>query len=316
MIESALESMPDLAGAHIVLSQIAFQEGEMEVAYESASLAEELVTAGDSIRVMAKMMKNVIRGPGWTKPSVRETPHYRVKTDLRAERARFYADRLEAIRPLYEEVLGARSSDECVAPVLIFDSREGYHSYTAFSAGGRHENTLGMFLPWCGQLILFEGIDEEETLHVLYHEGFHQFAHEVLVSPPIWFNEGMAEYVGGTRIENGRIAERGLVQSGRLRNLQSALRNGWSGFSFEAIMQESQQAFYANNAPFKYAQAWSMIHFFMEGGDDHLREVLGDYIDRLKDGDTTEVAFRETWGQEDLSKIQARWLQYVNSLVP
>ncbi len=196
------------------------------------------------------------------------------------------------------------------AEVLVFESEEGYFGYNEFTLGTRQEHTLGAFSPWYGQMALFEGTDVPETCRVLSHEGFHQALHAIAPEVPIWFNEGMAEYVGAARVEKGKVVERGGIQTGRLDNLTGAVKYGWQPLAFEEILCQSQAEFYASEAPLKYAQAWSMVRYFMDGDGGRWRPLMRDYIARVLAGDSERTAFEATFAKQDLRQLEAGWLKH------
>jgi hypothetical protein len=82
-------------------------------------------------------------------------------------------------------------------------------------------------------------------------------------TPPFWYNEGIAEFLGSIRIENGRLDAKALPLRSRLPWAQQAIDVG-ADLPFEKIMNETPREFYSGNVSLKYAQAWSMIHFFYE----------------------------------------------------
>lgn len=317
MAGKALELKPDLAEGHLIAARARLQEGQRDPAQESAALAEELAPLDTKLHARARMLRNVLHGPPWSRENRYETTHYRVRSDLTSAKCRAYAEHLEAMRPVYEQALGLPPPPGSErAEVLLFNTREGYHSYVEFTAGDRQEHTLGSFMPWYGQLMCFEDPEERETLDVLYHEGFHQYMSRVLPRAPIWFEEGMAEYVGASRVERGKATASGLVQSGRLRNLQMALRYGWRPPSFPALMTQSKAEFYGVDAPLKYAQAWSVVHFLRQADAGRGRDLLEGYIRRLAAGDQAAEAFLSSFGRENVADLESRWRRYVDALKP
>ena len=308
--DRALELAPDLPEGHVVRARLQFEGGKNVEAMLSAGVAKKLAPLDGLLQGRAQMVRNLVSGPSWSRPREHVSAHYVVRSDLSGRKCKLYSDHLEGMRPVYERVLGLPSRAKKPAPVLIFNAPEGYFSYLDFTSGDRMEHTTGLFSPWYGQMILYEDAEAEETLNVIAHEGFHQYLLTVLPDgAPIWFNEGMAEYVGATRIEKGKVVETGGIQEGRLRNLKDALKYGWKPLPFAEIMQESRAEFYGVNAAFKYAQAWSMIHFFMKGDSGKWRPVLKEYIERLAAGDTAEEAYEATFAKQDLAALQKAWHQ-------
>ena len=315
-VERAMAIRPDLPEAHILAAQLAFRKGDRAAALDESDLAEALAPTDGRIKAEARMMANVARGPQWDRPNVAETEHYRVASDLPKDKVQHYAQHLEAVRPYYAEMLGRTASTVEKSSVLIFDTEEGYHLYGEISAGDRFEDTLGLYSPQYSQLMLYEDADLEETLGTLYHEGFHQYFHCFGWGGPIWINEGMAEYVSGVLVKDGKLLKTGLVLKGRLLNLKAALQYGWEPVPFSRIMNESQIEFYGQDPSLRYAQAWSMVHYFIHGSGGKYRRVLVEYVSRLVDGATGDDAYAATFGKEDVEAMEREWRKYVDALKP
>jgi tetratricopeptide (TPR) repeat protein len=313
LVKHALRLKPDLGEAHLLSGRVDFGAGRAAAALESAALAKKLSPLDADVQARAQMLGNTVRGPSWPRPSRHETAHYAIRSDLPPAKCRAYGEHLEALRAVYQDVLKRPAAEGKRAEVLVFNAPEGYYGFMDVTIGFRGEHTRGVFSPWSGQLALFEDAEGEDTLAVLGHEGFHQYAHAILAGAPVWFDEGMAEYVGASRLR-GKAVEVGGIQEGRLENLKAAIKYGWKPVEFDRIMVEPKAIFYGEQAPFKYAQAWSMIHFFRHGDQGRWRELLGAYIGRLAAGDSAREAFESTFGREDLQAMQSSWLRYVGAL--
>lgn len=313
--ERALALKPDLADAHLLRGRVLWESRDAAAVLEATQTARALAPADPGILASAQQLSNVARGPRWARTSVHESAHYSVRSDLPAARCREYAEHLEALRTHYEEVLGRPLPAGRKADVLIFESEEGYYAYSDLTVGSRQEQTLGAFSPWYGQMALFEGVDVQETCRVLSHEGFHQALHTVAGDVPIWLNEGLAEYVGAARVARGAVVERGGLQSGRLDHLTAAVKYGWQPVPFEHLLLESQAEFYALQAPLKYAQAWSMVRYFLDGEGGRWKPVMRDYIARVLAGDSAREAFEATFAKQDSRVMEAGWLKHYGLVV-
>ncbi len=314
--KAALALAPDLARAYLHLGRVAFSDGRRDEAAGLLELANALDPADTDIRAVGKGVRNVLRGPLWKQTYRAETDHFVVRTDVNPARAQFYAQHLEAIAGFYAQTfefpLPARKAD-----ALIFETQEGYQTYAELTLEDRVESTLGYYHPIYDQLLLFEDKTEgagQETLRVVYHEGFHQFIHNLVPHMPYWLNEGLAEYFGASEVKDGRVARTGLVQEGRLLGLQSYLGQGGRPIPFDRIMLETPGEFYSGNVPLKYAQAWSMVHFFMEDGAKVYRHVLKSYLEALRGGASAGDAFAATFGRLDLKIAERDWLNAVRRM--
>jgi tetratricopeptide (TPR) repeat protein len=313
-VNRALELKPDLPQALMLKARLLVRDEKFDEAITLTYAVEKLAPFDTKLSNSAKTIRNLIHGPGWQKTSEHRSRHYIIRSDLSEDKCRLYAEHMEAIRNWYQEVVKRPPLSREKAEILVFNTRQGYYGYAEFTSGNRLEQTLGVFLPQYGQMMLFEDADEQATLSVMYHEGFHQYLNGVMTDAPIWFNEGMAEYVGGTKIRNGKVVATGQVQKGRLRNLRQAFAGGWRPLAFKKIMLEPKAVFYSKNPSFKYAQSWSMCHFFFHFEGGKYKKVWREYIDLMLDGVLPKPAFDQTFAKENLDAMQKEWLTYVQNL--
>jgi hypothetical protein len=138
-----------------------------------------------------------------------------------------------------------------------------------------------------------------------------------LIAPktPFWFNEGIAEYMGGLKVEvskkDAKVVEKARILDGRLKVLKSALP---MALSFKDIMLQTPGQFYSGPVSFKYAQAWSMVHFFYETPAHRPR--IEAYVKALVKGGDAKAAFDAGFSDAPLDAIQKEWLEYVRKLEP
>jgi hypothetical protein len=150
---------------------------------------------------------------------------------------------------------------------------------------------------------------------VLYHEAVHHFM-TLLTNrtPPFWYNEGIAEYLGSIHIENGRLAAKALPLRSRLPWAQQAIDVG-ADLPFEKIMNETPREFYSGTVSLKYAQAWSMIHFFYEFDKGRHRPLIEKYFEELRAGKTPREAFDAVF-KEKSESLRKEWREFTRTLKP
>lgn len=314
-VKKSLEIRPDHAEAWAVRGRAQFLEGDFEQALECLELAVALNPWQDEARALKRNLEYVIAGPPWERRFVHETAHYRIETDISKGKAKLYGEHLEAIRAFYCEQFGIdpKAKGAKRARVLIFDTREGFHSYAKLTTDDRVESFLGYYHPRFQQLLLYEGRQDatgEETLRVLYHEGFHQFSHGLIPSMPFWLSEGLAEYYAGSRVEGGRVTARGRLHPGRVRDLLRYTKDA-PPVEFSAIMRQTPGQFYSGAVAVKYAQAWSMCHYFLESDDAKARKALEVLLDQLRRGASNEEALAASFGKLDEAQLTRRWLAWI-----
>jgi hypothetical protein len=245
---------------------------------------------------------------------VKEFPHYIVMTDISMEKTKLYGERLEAAYAYYKETFKAFYKEDPSRPkprIAIFNTREAYLTYGELTLGRRQESTLGYFHPMYKELLLFEDVDMDDTLQTMYHEAFHQFMNCMVPRAPFWYNEGIAEYMGAITVEKGKIIARAKILDGRLKGLKMYLRQA---LPFEQIMLQTPGEFYSGPVSFKYAQAWSMLHFFYEHAGGKYRSLIDAYYQALLDGKEMKEAYDAAFGSTDLKELKKEWTAYVEKL--
>jgi hypothetical protein len=284
-------------------------------------VARKLDPSNESVATTQKNVLNVVKGPQHLGAKYeKEFPHYVVMTDMSAEKTLLYGTRLEAAYKFYAETFKDVFTEEARRPkprVAIFNTREAYLTYGELTLSNRQEWTLGYFHPMYKELLLFEDADQEATLQTLYHEAFHQFMSLMVPRAPFWYNEGIAEFMGGIKVEvakgQSKIVERARLLDGRIKGLKMALN---FALKFEDIMMQTPAQFYSGPVSFKYAQAWSMVHFLYEASGGKHRARIDAYFKKLKDGGTPREAYQAGFGDASIDELQKEWLEYVKKMEP
>jgi hypothetical protein len=284
-------------------------------------LARKLDPSSESVATTQKNVLNVVKGPQHLGAKYeKEFPHYVVMTDMSNDKTLLYGTRLEAAYKFYAETFKDAFTEDAKRPkprVAIFNTREAYLTYGELTLSNRQEWTLGYFHPMYRELLLFEDVDQEATLQTLYHEAFHQFMALMVPRAPFWYNEGIAEFMGGIKVEivkaQSKIVERARILDGRLKGLKMSLN---FALKFEDIMMQTPGQFYSGPVPFKYAQAWSMVHFLYEASGGKHRPRIDAYFRKLKDSGTPREAYQAGFGDANIDELQKEWLEYVKKLEP
>jgi tetratricopeptide (TPR) repeat protein len=314
--DKALKVKGDYGAALAARALLQLAQGDREKAMKTITEAAATAPEDDEVKRTRRMLKNVTEGPPWAKEKtfVKETSHYIVKTDISQRAAVSYAAHLEAIYGMYMAKFGYRARQKHKARAYIFETREGYLTYAELSTSDRPETSLGYYHPLYRELLIFEGLDKELTHRVLYHEGFHQFLHQFMATPPYWFNEGVAEFFGATRIANGRVVATGLIQEGRLRTAKAILGTKYCKSFSDLLKSSSRRSFYGGYVAANYAQAWTVIHFFFGHQNGRYAPLLRNYYKALRDGRKADDAYKDAFGRANMLVMEKEWQDYVRNL--
>ena len=327
-IQKALEIAPDVwrRRAAATLARIEFFEGNDEATREQLRHVED----------------------SWIKrdlPMLMDPPDMEVK---RTKNYIVYADQdmvakggLKAVSSIMEVVYKSYSKvlpfkvDEVKSRVYVFGTTAGYAAFSQRITGDSKEGSLGYFSP--SRRILVVNADPghheviavgitADTMDTMFHEGFHQFARLHAPRIAIWFNEGMAEYFGPSKVVRGGKAikvghflrddpagyytrynrAQESVESGKSMPLAQFLSLRHGEFS------SSDQELTSRN----YAQAWSFMHFLLnsKAARKFGPKTCRKYFKLLREGHPVAKAHRETFGKLDLKKVDAAYKKYVKEL--
>ncbi|HEX7898907.1 MAG TPA: hypothetical protein VF950_14180 [Planctomycetota bacterium] len=318
-VTKALELAADDGESLALRGMLRFVAGDAKGALADLDLARALEPGSEDVQQAQRNVINVIKGPQHLGAKhVKEFPHFIVMTDMSKEKTELYGSRLEAAYKHFAETFKEHFADDPKRPkprVAVFNTREAYLTYGELTLSGRQEWTLGYFHPLFKELLLFEDVDMDGTLQTLYHESFHHFMNLIAPKTPFWFNEGIAEYMGGLKVEvskkEAKVVEKARILDGRLKVLKGALP---MALPFKDIMLQTPGQFYAGPVSFKYSQAWSMVHFFYETPAHRPR--IQAYMAALVKGQDAKAAFESAFGDAPMDALQKEWLEYVKKLEP
>lgn len=226
-------------------------------------------------------------------------------------------------------------------PVLIFDSKEAYEKVREErpKLGLSDSEFLGgYYRPWTTELIQWR---QGDLWGVMFHEGTHQLVdfcarkyNTSQASESPWFQEGIAEYMGGHKRRTlysekaGKIIsefELGQFIQGRYSALQQGMKSG-DAFSLKDLthmtfadfieMREGQKGSSANQVKtgMVYAQGWGLLMFLHQYDDGRFRPFLDEYFKAEIRGEGGGEAFAEAMmleTDEDWQWLEDSFREYV-----
>jgi hypothetical protein len=78
-------------------------------------------------------------------------------------------------------------------------------------------------------------------------------------------------------------------------------------------MNETPREFYSGNVGLKYAQAWSMIHFFYEFEKGKYQPLIEKYFELLRAGKTPRECYDAVFKGKD-EALQKEWRDFTKGL--
>jgi len=252
--------------------------------------------------------------------------HYTVHTNLPWAESKALADHMDQVFDEYRRRFSAadfRPRGKGLMPLYLLKERQQYIELLG-QAGVNATNSSGMFFiqptmrglaTWAG------GRPRSETLAVLQHEGFHQFAYSHLGTRlPIWVNEGLAEYFEDGILVDGRMTL-GLGDAVRIASVKRALDQG-TAVPFNALMQHTQASWAdvlhkdLQSASLLYDQSWSIVYFLIHADGQRYRQPFQRYLKLVAQGVEGADAFRQAFGAQTYGPFRKRWEAFARQQQP
>lgn len=231
-----------------------------------------------------------------------DCPYYVIYSDLGVDAVREAVVRMTAMAEEYSRrTQGFGGKITRKLPFYLFSTTQAYQ------AAGGLPGSAGTFTG--DKLMAVAGqTTSARTWHVVQHEGFHQFARAVIRGNlPMWLNEGMAEYFG-EGLFTGDLFVTGVIPPGRLARLKVQLE-GPKLKPIREIMTIDNRAWNSAISIANYDQAWSMIHFLVNGDKGKYVGALSRFVNDISSGVGYEAAWARSFGR-DLDAFEKRWRAY------
>lgn len=147
----------------------------------------------------------------------------------------------------------------------------------------------------------------------LRHEITHQILHEYVKNPPIWFNEGLATYIGNIqRDDSGDPLA--TVNRGHIQEVQRALQQERT-CPLEELLELGSIEFYGREGTKElpwdrgilYAQSWSLVYFLIEVAEGEDGEIAREIFERMDSGRFRPARFRKR-----LPELEENWKRFLD----
>ncbi|GAB4186043.1 MAG: hypothetical protein Kow00105_00490 [Phycisphaeraceae bacterium] len=263
----------------------------------------------------------VVPVPAWAQaPPLNEfrSRSYLIHTNLSRDEARVFGLHMDAVFAQYEKRFrDFRDRGRSEMPLYLLRTEADYHAFMQ-SQDIDSSNTGGMFFytPRAQGLATWtQGRSRGQTLAVLQHEGFHQFAFNYLGrSLPIWINEGLAQYFEDAIVVRGKMIT-GLASEHRITRVRQALEQN-RAIEFDDLIGISSEQWsqILRSDPAKasllYAQSWSVVFYLIHGENEKYQPAFVQYLKNVSTGRESRKAMRAAFGTEDLTPLGRRWARF------
>jgi tetratricopeptide (TPR) repeat protein len=233
-----------------------------------------------------------------------KSPHYTIYSNAGEHDGRRVAAQFEEIRALFEQSF----------PKLRVDFGKPQVVYVL-----KDENSLKLLMPAYGQnksamkIAGFYQLSNDKNFAVVradvtgtgtnpYHVMYHEWAHGLFRlnyrGLPLWLDEGLAEYWGGSDIDNkeGRV---GMADAAQLRVLH---QNAFLPISTLVSIDAASPLYNRqDHAGMFYAESWAIVHYFSLAPEVRGQHLLDKYLAALQATDDPIEAANRSFG--DLKKL-------------
>lgn len=283
-------------------------------------------TSGAAAHATAAASPQAARALAWLQRSrTFESRHYQVRTDLDHATAELVASHMDLMVDAYADILGGFTARRNLRlEMWVFETVDDYNAvlereldFDPAGSGGvcARRGTrvvLAGFRPSGGDA----SASLARLLSIFQHEGFHQFAHALFPSIPVWANEGLAGLFEDAVVRDGSVIL-GDVPASRLRFLRGALaQNGLR--PLPDLLSIDPDAWWADlrqgQAGINYQQSWALVHFLLYADGGRHRDGFMRFLSLMNQGADGRAGFRQAYRLRDEAEIEpafGRWLHDV-----
>ncbi len=226
------------------------------------------------------------------------------------------ATRLEQFRDVFLRLF-PKAAPPAPLPtiVVVFKSDSSYRPFKPLYQGKIRDNIAGYFQP--GEDVNYITLTTEargtgdSPYHIIFHEYTHLLVDGVLRDPPVWFNEGLAEYYSTFEMSKGdkeftlgkAIGDHVLRLREQFMPLEDLLR----------VTHDSPTYNERDKTGVFYAESWAFVHYLLQGDKGGARVAqLGRFNDLLATGHTLEESFQQAF-QTDFATMEKAVRKYVQN---
>ena len=240
------------------------------------------------------------------------SPHFRVLTDGSEGSARRVAKEFEQVRSVFANAFPSMRL-ETGAPLLIFAPRdESSMKHLVPVMWKKHPPNLAGYFEhgWERQFAVVR-LDQDipGAYQVVYHEYTHTLLHANMHWLPLWLDEGLADYYGGTKFENSKVYVGAPIT--RVQAMYGAVP-----IPLQELLTVNPYVKYRGDDKqinLFYAESWAFVHYSVFGDGMEHGAKLTSFFHKIETGEDQKKAFVEAFGsfesvQDALDKYIRRFL--------
>ncbi len=261
----------------------------------------------------ARPPKSPSEGCAWTAIT---TAHFVVVTDLDESDARMAVANFETELEELRAVAFPRKDRVPRLTIVVFRNDDERFAFRSGATGAEYIDRLRGDIERSPTIVLTAvRYASEQWLgrRTFLHELTHRYVHQAYGSVPVWFNEGLADYLSTMTVEDGK-ATLGAVPLGyqltrgytaSVAELLSVTPSAFYGWRETTVAGEAARNHY-------YRSAWALVHF-LQNGPPAVRAQFAALIGQLDAGRAWPDAWRETLGAIPQAAIEQSFAEYTTT---
>jgi len=253
-----------------------------------------------------------------------KSPHFTAYSNAGESNGKHVAAQFEQIRALFEQSFPKLRVDSGDKPTILYALRDEDSLKLLIPTYGQNKNAAkiaGLYMPSEDKNFAIVRTDVTGTarnqFHVMYHEYAHQLFRLNFRGLPVWLDEGLAEYWGGSEIGD-KEARVGIADPGQIQLLQKGPL-----LPIETLVSIDRTSPLYNTQTHSgifYAESWALVHYLAMSPEVRDQNLLNKFLRTLQETDDPIEAASKSFG--DLKKLggkidsYARQLSFYQAQVP
>ena len=224
------------------------------------------------------------------------------------------AIKLEQFREAFRQIFPKVKYNSAIPTnVIVFKSDKSFKDYKPVDANGKTTKWIAGYFQ-SGEDVNYIALSTEGEKSDTYQTIFHEYVHFLVNNDmgrsniPAWFNEGIAEYYEQFTIENDDKVTLGALDQNNLLYLQQNKLIPLDTFFNIDNYSLHQQG--SDGAGLFYAQAWALMHYFMQSNNGARNPQMSKFLNLLLSGKQPKEAFTEAF-QMDYATMEKELKKYV-----
>jgi tetratricopeptide (TPR) repeat protein len=306
-----LARFPRAADLHATAALFLGASGRWEEADRLVAAAMTNGVSSKDLEAASRVVHKAVHGPGWPRPHDCESAHYVVCSDMDAKVCSESSKVLEQAYAVFVTRLERPPATKEKFKVYLFSGQAGYQAHIADLLGESVPHSAGLYAPALRQLFIWNLPEREDMMRTVRHEGFHQYLHRIMRDPPLWFNEGLAEYFESAKIVDGKWTT-GFPRRDHLEMLELAHREKQDPARLRDFLFLDDKAF-MEKAFVDYPQAWAFIHFLLHTTREN-RQLFDRFWDSFKRIPAHADAIRAALGDRSLEAMERDFEAHIEEM--